>query len=70
MPSARFRPAATSSFRSNADVEVPSLIARSEIRSALLLTASADEQAMLKAKLSDKPVLASCEANKKEFGLA
>jgi len=25
---------------------------------------------MLKAKLSDKPVLVSCETNKKEFGLA
>ena len=37
---------------------------------ALPLTAGADEQAMLKAKLSDKPVLVSCEANKKEFGLA
>ena len=37
---------------------------------ALPLTAGADEQAMLKAKLADKPVLASCEANKKEFGLA
>ena len=59
-----------SSFRSNAAVEVPSLIACGEIRSALPLPAGADEQAMLKAKLSDKPVLASCEANKKEFGLA
>ncbi|MBI5685964.1 MAG: Gfo/Idh/MocA family oxidoreductase [Verrucomicrobia bacterium] len=37
---------------------------------ALPLTAGADEQALLKAKLSDKPVLPSCEANKKEFGLA
>lgn len=36
---------------------------------ALPLTAGADEQALLKAKLSDKPVLPSCEANKKEFGL-
>jgi predicted dehydrogenase len=36
---------------------------------ALPLTAGADEQALLKVKLSDKPVLASCEANKKEFGL-
>jgi predicted dehydrogenase len=37
---------------------------------ALPLTAGVDEQALLKAKLSDKPVLPSCEANKKEFGLA
>ncbi|MFA5192751.1 MAG: hypothetical protein WC740_18740, partial [Verrucomicrobiia bacterium] len=37
---------------------------------ALPLTAGADEQALLKARLSDKPVLVSCEANKKEFGLA
>jgi predicted dehydrogenase len=37
---------------------------------ALPLTTGADEQALLKAKLSDKPVLPSCEANKKEFGLA
>lgn len=36
---------------------------------ALPLTAGADEQALLKAKLSDKPVLVSCEQNKKEFGL-
>jgi hypothetical protein len=34
------------------------------------LTAGADEQALLKAKLSDKPVFASRKANKKEFGLA
>ena len=37
---------------------------------ALPLTTGADEQALLKGKLSDKPVLPSCEANKKEFGLA
>jgi predicted dehydrogenase len=37
---------------------------------ALPLTAGADEQALLKARLSDKPVLVSCEQNKKEFGLA
>jgi predicted dehydrogenase len=37
---------------------------------ALPLTAGADEQALLKAKLSEKPVLVSCEQNKKEFGLA
>jgi hypothetical protein len=37
---------------------------------ALPLTSGADEQALLKSKLADKPVLASCEANKKEFGLA
>jgi predicted dehydrogenase len=36
---------------------------------ALPLTASADEQALLKARLADKPVLVSCEQNKKEFGL-
>lgn len=36
---------------------------------ALPLTAGADEQALLKAKLVDKPVLVSCEQNKKEFGL-
>jgi predicted dehydrogenase len=37
---------------------------------ALPLTSGVDEQALLKAKLSDKPVLVSCEQNKKEFGLA
>jgi predicted dehydrogenase len=37
---------------------------------ALPLTTGADEQALLKTKLADKPVLPSCEANKKEFGLA
>jgi predicted dehydrogenase len=37
---------------------------------ALPLTAGADEQALLKAKLADRPVLVSCEQNKKEFGLA
>ena len=37
---------------------------------ALPLAAGADEQALLKAKLADKPVLVSCEQNKKEFGLA
>jgi predicted dehydrogenase len=37
---------------------------------ALPLTAGADEQALLKAKLADKPVLVSCEQNRKEFGLA
>jgi hypothetical protein len=37
---------------------------------ALPLTDGADEQALLKARLSDKPVLVSCEQNKKEFGLA
>jgi predicted dehydrogenase len=37
---------------------------------ALPLAAGADEQAMLKAKLADRPVLVSCEQNKKEFGLA
>ena len=37
---------------------------------ALPLTAGADEQALLKARLADKPVLVSCEQNRKEFGLA
>jgi predicted dehydrogenase len=37
---------------------------------ALPLTTGADEQALLKAKLSDRPVLVSCEQNRKEFGLA
>ena len=36
---------------------------------ALPLSAGADEQALLKAKLSDRPVLVSCEKNRKEFGL-
>lgn len=37
---------------------------------ALPLKTGADEQAMLKARLADKPVLVSCELNRKEFGLA
>lgn len=37
---------------------------------ALPLTAPQDEQALLKARLSDRPVLVSCEQNRKEFGLA
>jgi predicted dehydrogenase len=37
---------------------------------ALPLTSGVDEQSMLKSKLADKPVLVSCEQNKKEFGLA
>ncbi|MBE0540987.1 MAG: Gfo/Idh/MocA family oxidoreductase [Verrucomicrobia bacterium] len=37
---------------------------------ALPLTTGADEQSLLKGKLADKPVLVSCEQNKKEFGLA
>jgi predicted dehydrogenase len=37
---------------------------------ALPLANGADEQALLKAKLADKPVLVSCEQNRKEFGLA
>jgi len=37
---------------------------------ALPLGAGADEQAMLKAKLRNTPVLVSCEQNRKEFGLA
>ena len=36
---------------------------------ALPLASGADEQALLKAKLADKPVLVSCEQNRKEFGL-
>ena len=34
------------------------------------MASGADEQALLKAKLADRPVLVSCEQNKKEFGLA
>ena len=37
---------------------------------ALPLAAGVDEQGLLKAKLAEKPVLVSCEQNKKEFGLA
>jgi predicted dehydrogenase len=37
---------------------------------ALPLTFGTDEQALLKAKLADKPVLVSCPQNAKEFGLA
>jgi hypothetical protein len=37
---------------------------------ALPLTEGADEQALLKANVPDRPVLASCEQNLKEFGLA
>jgi hypothetical protein len=37
---------------------------------ALPLTAGADEQALMKAKLADRPVLVSFEQNRKEFGLA
>jgi len=36
---------------------------------ALPLAQPADEQALLKARLSDQPVLVSCEQNRKEFGL-
>jgi predicted dehydrogenase len=36
---------------------------------ALPLTAAADEQALLKARVPDRPVLVSCEQNRKEFGL-
>jgi predicted dehydrogenase len=36
---------------------------------ALPLTSGTDEQALLKAKLADRPVLVSCEQNRKEFGL-
>lgn len=37
---------------------------------ALPLTAAADEQALLKARVPDRPVLVSCEQNRREFGLA
>jgi predicted dehydrogenase len=37
---------------------------------ALPLVSAADEQALLKARLSDAKVLVSCEPNRKEFGLA
>jgi hypothetical protein len=36
----------------------------------LPLTGGADEQALLKAEVVNRPVLVSCEQNKKEFGLA
>jgi len=35
----------------------------------LPLTGGVDEQAMLRAKVPDRPVLVSCEQNRKEFGL-
>jgi hypothetical protein len=35
-----------------------------------LLATGADEQALLKSKLADKPVLVSCEQHNKEFGLS
>ena len=37
---------------------------------ALPLAATADEPAMLRARIPDRPVLVSCEQNRKEFGLA
>lgn len=37
---------------------------------ALPLTGGEDEQALLKAGLAERPVLVSCEQNRKEFGLA
>ena len=37
---------------------------------ALPLTSGADEQTLLQSKLAEKPVLVSCEQNRKEFGLA
>lgn len=37
---------------------------------ALPLAVAADEQEMLKTKLAQRPVLVSCEQNKKEFGLS
>jgi len=36
---------------------------------ALPLTAGADEQALLRTRMPNRPVLVSCEQNKKEFGL-
>jgi predicted dehydrogenase len=36
----------------------------------LPLTAGADEQALLKTKITSQPVLVSCEGNKKEYGFA
>jgi hypothetical protein len=36
---------------------------------ALPLTVGTDEQALLKAKVPELPVLVSCEQNRKEFGL-
>ena len=36
---------------------------------ALPLAVGADEQALLKARIADRPVLVSCEQNRKEFGL-
>jgi hypothetical protein len=37
---------------------------------ALPLSGGEDEQALLKARLAERPVLVSCEQNRKEFGLA
>jgi hypothetical protein len=37
---------------------------------ALPLTSGIDEQALFKSRLADRPVIVSCEQNKKEFGLA
>jgi hypothetical protein len=36
---------------------------------ALPLASGADEQALLKGAVADRPVLVSCEQNRKEFGL-
>ena len=36
----------------------------------LPLAAGVDEQALFRAKIADRPVLVSCEQNRKEFGLA
>jgi hypothetical protein len=36
---------------------------------ALPLAGGLDEQALLRSKLADRPVLVSCEQNRKEFGL-
>jgi predicted dehydrogenase len=37
---------------------------------ALPLTSGADEQALLRSNIADRPVLVSCDQNRKEFGLA
>jgi len=52
--------------------EIMSALQRSAVEGgqvALPLTSGVDEQALLKSNLADKPVLVSCEQNKKEFGL-
>ncbi|MBP7274658.1 MAG: Gfo/Idh/MocA family oxidoreductase [Kiritimatiellae bacterium] len=59
--------------RAYAGAEIMLALQRSAMEGAqavLPLTAGADEQAMLKSGLSERPVLPSCEANRREFGLA